>query len=108
MSLYILYAKDKPDNLESRLEHYAAHRAFVEAQSEIGHITVIMSGPLQSDDGGVMVGSMLLIDAPTREDVDQFVAQDPFMRAGVWGEVDITRFYLRHSSPRSLAQHINK
>lgn len=102
MPLFVLYAKDKPGGLERRLEHYAAHRAFIEAQDDLGDVTVIMSGPLQTDDGETMIGSMLLIEAPTREEVDRFVAKDPFMRAGVWGDVSIARFYRRHGSARGL------
>ena len=102
MPLFVLYAKDKPDSLERRLEHYAAHRAFIEAQDELSNVTVIMSGPLQTDGGEAMIGSMLLIEAPNREEVDQFIAKDPFMRAGVWGDVSIARFYRRYSSVRGL------
>lgn len=102
MPIYILYAKDKPGSLERRLEHYAAHRAFIEAQGEIGSVSVVVSGPLQTENGEAMTGSMILVNAPTRGAVDQFAAQDPFMREGVWGEVSITRFHCRYASERQL------
>ena len=102
MPLYALYAKDKPDGLARRLEHYPAHRAFIEAQDGSAGITVIMSGPLQTDDGESMIGSIILVEASTREEVDQFVAQDPFMREGVWGELHIARYYRRYAAGHSL------
>lgn len=102
MPLYVLYAKDKPYSLERRLEHYAAHRNFIEAHGGINDVSVLMSGPLQTDDGETMVGSMILLEAPTRAVVDCFVAADPFTREGVWAEVSIARFYRRHIAGHSL------
>lgn len=96
MSFYVLYAKDKPDSLERRLEHYAAHRTFIERGAP--GVAVVMSGPLQTDNGEAMIGSMIMLEASSREAVERFVAEDPFMREGVWGEVSIARFYCRHTS----------
>lgn len=98
MPLYILYAKDKPGSLEKRLEYYGAHRAFIESLDEIGLVSVVMSGPLQTDNGEAMTGSIILFNAPTREVVDQLAAQDPFMREGIWEDVSITRFHCRYPS----------
>lgn len=94
MPLFALHALDRPGALPLRLENYAAHRAFVETDADYG-ITIVLSGPLQTDDGEVMTGSLFLIEAPSRAAVDAFVAADPFTKAGVWGEVTITRFHRR-------------
>lgn len=102
MPLYVLYAKDKPDSLERRLEHYADHRTFIEANGGMDDVSVLVSGPLQTDDGEVMIGSMLLLEAPTRAAIDRFVAADPFTHAGVWAEVNIARFYRRHVAGHAL------
>jgi uncharacterized protein len=95
MPMYILHAKDRPGVLQRRLDFYAAHRAFLEEQHEAGPVFVMMSGPLQTDDGESMTGSLLLLEAPDREAVERFVAEDPFTREGIWGKVDISRFYRR-------------
>ena len=102
MPLYIVYAKDKADNLQQRLDQYAAHRAYVEAQGEIGRVSVVLSGPLQTDDGTIMIGSMILLNAPDREAVMQFVAENPFNKAGVWESVSVTRFHARHAPSANL------
>ncbi|GLR68499.1 hypothetical protein GCM10010909_31800 [Acidocella aquatica] len=94
MPLFALHALDRPGALALRLEHYAAHRAFVETDADYG-ITIALSGPLQSDDGETMIGSLFLIEAADRAAVEAFVAADPFTLAGVWGEVIITRFHRR-------------
>lgn len=94
MPLFVLHAIDRHEALPQRLEHYAAHRAFVEAQNDYG-ISVVMSGPLQSDDGETMIGSLFILEAADRSVVEAFVAADPFTHAGVWGEVRIMRFHRR-------------
>jgi uncharacterized protein YciI len=94
MPLFALHAIDRPEALPLRMEHYAAHRAFIETEGEHG-IVVMTSGPLQSDDGEVMIGSLFIIEAPDRATVEAFVLADPFSQAGVWGNVQITRFYRR-------------
>lgn len=96
MPLYAVHAIDRANTLQKRLDHYAAHRAFVEDQEEQG-VTVILSGPLQTDNGEVMTGSLFVLEACSREAIDAFVAQDPFTKSGVWGEVRISRFHPRKS-----------
>ncbi len=94
MPLFALHAIDRPGTLALRLEHYAAHRAFVETDADYG-VSIVMSGPLQTDDGETMIGSLFIIEAEDRGAVEAFVAADPFSQAGVWGEVIITRFHRR-------------
>lgn len=94
MPLFAVHAIDRPDALELRLEHYAAHRAFVEDQEAQG-VIVILSGPLQTDDGEIMTGSLFVLEACDRDAIDAFVANDPFTLKNVWSEVRISRFHLR-------------
>jgi uncharacterized protein YciI len=92
MPLFAVHAIDKPGALKLRLELYAAHRAYLENGER--DVKVVMSGPLQSDDGEVMVGSFFLIEAPDRETVTAFTKADPFSN-GVWEEIHTTRFHRR-------------
>jgi hypothetical protein len=36
-----------------------------------------------------MVGSVLAADSPTREDLDAWLAGDPYVTDGVWKEVEV-------------------
>lgn len=94
MPIFVLHAMDRPGALPLRLDHYAAHRSFVETAEAQG-IAVIMSGPLQSDDGEAMIGSLFILEAPDRETVEAFAKADPFSQQNVWGEIAITRFHRR-------------
>ena len=94
MPLFAVHALDKSDALPRRLEHYTAHRSFIETDQRYG-VSVVISGPLQSDDGDTMIGSLFIIDSPSRAEIEAFTKADPFMVEGVWGEVTITRFHRR-------------
>ncbi len=94
MPLFAVHALDYPDNLPKRLEHYTAHRSFIETAAAHG-VSIVMSGPLQSDDGEVMIGSFYLIEADAIAQVREFVKADPFAVHKVWGQVSITRFHRR-------------
>ncbi|WP_298283392.1 YciI family protein [Acidocella sp.] len=94
MPLFAVHALDAPNALPLRLELYAAHRSHRD-DGEAAGVQIIFGGPLQSDDGSEMIGSCFIVEAPDRMAVDSFIAGDPFMRQGVWGEVSISRFLRR-------------
>lgn len=94
MPLFAIYAVDKPETLAIRLEHYAEHRTYNEEQESAG-VKTIVSGPLQTDNGDVMNGSLLIVEAADRAAVERYIANDPFNHHGVWGEVKISRFHRR-------------
>src|ERR1700679_759592 len=50
MPLFAIHVLDRPGALPLRLEQSAAHRAYVETECDHG-LSIVMSGPLQSDDG---------------------------------------------------------
>ena len=62
--LFVIHAKDKPGALPTRLANYDAHRAFLSDTSPHG-VRIVMSGPLVADDETTMIGSLLVVDAPT-------------------------------------------
>jgi len=43
----------------------------------------VISGPLVSDDGEKMIGSLFLVEAPGRDEVEAFNRADPFTEAGI-------------------------
>ena len=95
MPLFAVHALDRPNALAARLEHYPAHRSFVEGAARDFGVEIVMSGPLQSDDGEIMIGSLFIVDAADRATISRFIAADPFQAENVWGEVTITRFQRR-------------
>ena len=81
-----IHALDRDGALPTRLANYDAHKAFLADTSRFG-VTIVMSGPLVSDDGERMIGNLVLIEAPSRFAVEAINHADPFTVAGIWGKV---------------------
>lgn len=92
--LFAIHALDRAGALPIRLANYDAHKAFLSDTSPFG-VKIVMSGPLVSDDGATMMGSLFLIEAPRRAEVEAFNRADPFAAAGIWEKVSITGFLRR-------------
>lgn len=92
---FVIHAEDRPGASSSRLENYEAHKAYLAKASQDGLVRVVMSGPLVSDDGKTMRGSLFVLEAPDRLSVEQFHVADPFARAGIWERVSISAFIKR-------------
>jgi len=86
--LYILLCKDKPDNESLRLANRERHLAWVGTKRDQVHL----AGPLLSDDGEHMIGSMFILEADTADAVRAFNRDDPYTLAGLWGSVDVHPF----------------
>jgi uncharacterized protein YciI len=86
--LFALYCVDKPGHGQVRLDNRAAHLAFLETHEA----NLIAAGPLQTDDGSAMVGSLLIMDFEDRAAADTFAAADPYAAAGLFESVAIRRW----------------
>ena len=86
--LYAIYCKDKPDHLQTRLDNRPAHVEYLK-KFQGQHVC---TGPLLSDDGQGMVGSLLVMEFADRRAAEDFAASDPYARAGLFQSVTITPF----------------
>lgn len=86
--LYVLFCEDKPDSQPLRLATREAHLKFVGSQA--GRIR--LAGPMLSDDGARMVGSLFIIEADDAQTVRTLHESDPYTVAGLWGNVLIRPF----------------
>lgn len=86
---YVITCIDKPEHNEVRLQYRQEHRSWLESQAS----RVIGSGPLLTDDGSGVFGSMLIIDCYSREDAEQFARNDPYNKAGLFHSVTISRWH---------------
>ncbi|WP_434035008.1 YciI family protein [Cupriavidus sp. a3] len=88
---FIIHCLDHADAQQRRLDSYDAHRAYLAAAK----VRCVMCGPLMSDDGDRMIGSMFLVRAQDKRQVIDFTRGDPFQQAAVSKEVQIHPFMLR-------------
>jgi len=86
--LFVVYCLDKPNSQELRQENRPAHLAFARDQGE----AIRLGGPLLTDDGEGMVGSLLIVDMPDKDAVEDFVRNDPYYRADLFEAVLIRPF----------------
>ena len=89
MATFMVYALDKPDREKARLTARDAHRARLREHDH--PIRVIIGGPLLDGDGG-MIGTMLVVEAESKDLVSRPVAQDPYVCADVYASVAIHPF----------------
>lgn len=73
---------DKTGALQTRLDNRAAHLAHIEFSG-----VVEMAGPFLQD--GAMVGSLIVLDVPDLAAAQDWAANDPYAKAGLFQSVDL-------------------
>ena len=58
---------------------------------------ILMGGSIL-DEVGTMVGSVILADFPSREELDAWLNGDPYVTGGVWQEVEVAPFRVASGS----------
>jgi len=76
-----------PNFAELREKGLQPHLDYLKSQKKI----LVLSGATTSDDGKQFVGSLLIINVGSRAEAQAFADGDPFMRAGMFKDVKITR-----------------
>ena len=85
MALFVLICHDKPNSLELRMKTREAHLAYARESG----VKILLGGPLLSDDGQTMQGSLILIEAPDLLAARKFSERDPYKKAGLFESVEI-------------------
>jgi uncharacterized protein YciI len=83
--LYVAYCLDKPGHAPVRAENRSAHLEFLKRYPT----QIVMAGPVLSEDGQQMVGSLLILEFENRREVDAFLRSDPYAKAGLFASVDV-------------------
>ena len=85
---FLIVATDRPDSLALRQQVRPDHLAYLEENAD----RLLLAGARWSDDGLTPIGSVLVVDVETREEAEAFAAGDPFSRAGLYAQVDLTLY----------------
>jgi uncharacterized protein len=89
--LFCLFCIDKPGVEDKRKAATRAHIDYLGTNP----IKIVMSGPLVSDDGAHIIGSLYVVDAPDRAAVAEFQRNDPLAAADLWQTVEVRAFVKR-------------
>ncbi len=83
--LWAVHCTDHPGAAARRAAARPAHSA----RLRTAPVPLQLYGALTAADGETPAGSLFLVEAPTREEVERFFAQDPFAIEGVWAQVQV-------------------
>lgn len=82
---FVIYCLDKPDHTHVRAEARPAHVDYLKEHAA----KIVAAGPMLSDDGESMVGSTLLMAFNDKSEAENWAANDPYAKAGLFESVDI-------------------
>lgn len=83
--MFVVHCQDKPGAQQIRLDNRAAHLEWLKANLD----KIAMAGPVQTEDRTGMVGSVLVLNFADRAELDAFLAQDPYAKAGLFDSVTV-------------------
>lgn len=86
--IYCFVLMDKPGTGELRQRVRPEHKAYLAAVAD----RIAFAGPLTTDDGQQMLGSLLAIDFESREAASAWLAAEPFTRAGLYASTAVQAF----------------
>jgi uncharacterized protein YciI len=78
--IFAILLMDRPGTSELRIQIRPEHRAYLAKLAD----RMAFAGPLTSEDGKTVAGSLLAIDFPSRADADAWLKDQPFTKAGVY------------------------
>jgi uncharacterized protein len=85
---FVVIAHDGSDEdaLDRRMRARAAHIELGDRLRAEGHA---LYGVAMLDDAGTMVGSVMVMEYPSRAALDEWLAIEPYMIGGVWHDVQV-------------------
>ena len=82
---FVVYCHDDSATPNAREAHYPAHRVHLEAAT----LRLVLAGPFTDVSGDKKIGSLLVVEANSIEEVKAFTEKDPFHINRVWKDVQI-------------------
>ncbi|HEX5079745.1 MAG TPA: YciI family protein [Geminicoccaceae bacterium] len=85
---YVIITRDKPNSLALRNEVRAVHVDYLTANQH----RLLAAGAMIEDDGRGGSGGVIIIDTDDRKEAEDFIANDPFTKAGLFEDVQVKRW----------------
>ncbi len=84
--LVALIAHDKAGALDLRMQNRPAHVDYLGSTEKVH-----LAGPLLAPEGG-MIGSLIVLDVPDMVTAEEWAANDPYAKAGLFESVTLTEW----------------
>jgi len=98
--LYIIYQEDRPDGQAIRAATRDAHLAYLDRHKDI----LVLGGGLLAEDAATRTGSVLIVNVPDRKAAEDFSANEPFRKAGLFKTVKINRMRRGQWNPKAAPE----
>ncbi|MFJ2690660.1 YciI family protein [Pseudomonas sp. NPDC087336] len=95
---FAVFATDHPDCLALRQRLRPSHQAHLRG-SDAHRVVVRLGGPTLDDAGLAMNGTLLVIEAGSLGEVEAFVQDDPYVRAGLFASIQIRPWHWGLGNP---------
>lgn len=93
MPLFVITCTDHEGTLEKRLAVRPQHLARLEKLANEGRVIVAGAMPKDRDDlNAGFYGSTLILDFDSRADLDNWLADEPFLKEGIYAHIDVKPF----------------
>ncbi len=93
MAYYVLHCIDQEGTLEQRLATRPAHVERLEKLNAEGRVLVAGALPKERNNPQAgFYGSIIIVDFDSREELDAWIAEEPFLKAGVYAHIDVKPF----------------
>ena len=93
MALFVVTCTDKEGTVEKRLATRPEHLARLEKLDAAGRVIVAGAMPIDRENPQAgFYGSTLILDFDTREELDQWLSEEPFLREGIYEKIDVKPF----------------
>ena len=93
---FIIKAYDGKGMLDKRMEVRPRH---LEGMQKLSDHIIVAGGLL--DEEGKMKGSALVMDFPSRAELDDYIANEPYVLEGVWEKIEVEQINVVISNPLS-------
>lgn len=83
--LFVIFCVDKDDHGHVRAANRPAHLAHLKSLGE----RLKLAGPMTTEDGSAMTGSLIVIEAVDLAAAQAVAAADPYAQAGLFARADV-------------------
>lgn len=83
---FLVIAHDYKDRYERRLVVREEHLVGLKKLKDEGHL---LGAIAMIDENEKMIGSTLIVDFPTRENLDEYLKTEPYVTNSVWETIEI-------------------
>ncbi len=88
---YVVIAHDGTD-AKAADRRTAARPAHIEGAKRMKEAGTLLTGGAILDDDGNMIGSVMVVDFSTREDLDTWLDGDPYVTGNAWERIEVKPF----------------